>query len=202
MGGFISVLAAAGMRIEPVCAAWAITANRLVRPDLNRLTRELLARLITIDRPQALLFAMHGAQTAESADDTEGHFLRKVREALGPGIPIVVTLDLHANVTEAMVANASAIVGYKTYPHIDMFETGARAASLALRIVSGEVKPAMAFRKLPLIVPAENMQTTSGPMHRLVERGMALEDAGEAESVSIFGVQPWLDIPEMGCSVI
>jgi microcystin degradation protein MlrC len=202
MGGFIDVLSAAGMSIEPVCAAWAITANRLVRSDLNRLTREFLDRLSTIAPPQAFLFAMHGAQTAESADDTEGYLLSKARDALGPEIPIVVTLDLHANVTEAMIANASAIVGYQTYPHVDMFETGARAARLALRILSGEVKPSMAFRKLPLIVPAENMQTTSGPMRRLIERGMALEDAGDAEIVSIFGVQPWLDIPEMGCSVV
>jgi microcystin degradation protein MlrC len=196
MGGFIDVLAAAGTQIEPVCAAWAITANRLVRSDLNRLTREFLARLTAIGRPQALLFALHGAQTAESVDDTEGYFLSKARAALGPDIPIVVTLDLHANVTRAMVANASAIVGFQTYPHIDMFETGVRAASLALRILSGEVKPTMAFRKLPLIVPAENMQTTSGPMRRLIE------STGTAEVVSIFGVQPWLDIPEMGCSVV
>src|SRR5438046_5079 len=95
MGGFIDVLSAAGMRIEPVCAAWAITANRLVRSGLDRLSREFLDRLSAIDRPEALLFALHGAQTAESADDTEGHFLRKAREILGPGIPIVVTLDLH-----------------------------------------------------------------------------------------------------------
>src|SRR5882762_7251793 len=182
--------------LESSPSAWAITANRLVRSGLNRLTRELLARLSAINRPQALLFAMHGAQTAESVDDAEGYFLSQAREALGPDIPIVVTLDLHANVTTAMVANASAIVGYQTYPHIDMFETGVRAAKLALRILSGEVKPTMAFRKLPLIVPAENMQTTSGPMRRLIE------NVGECEVASIFGVQPWLDIAEMGCSVV
>jgi microcystin degradation protein MlrC len=202
MGGFIDTLSAAGVPIEPICAAWAITANRLVRRDLERLTHEFLARLRAIDPPQALLFAMHGAQTAESADDTEGYLLRLTREALGPDIPIVVTLDLHANVTRAIVEHASAIVGYQTYPHIDMFETGVRGAKLALRILSGEVQPAMAMQKLPLIVPAENMQTTSGPMHLLIERGKALEKAGETEIVSIFGVQPWLDIPEMGCSVV
>src|SRR6478672_10577980 len=73
MAGFIDVLSAADVRIEPVCGAWAITANRLVRSDLNRLTREFLDRLSSIAPPQALLFAMHGAQTAESADDTEGY---------------------------------------------------------------------------------------------------------------------------------
>src|SRR5437867_759982 len=141
LGGFIDVLSAAGVPIDPICAAWAITANRLVRADFERLTREFLARLQAVDKPQAFLFAMHGAQTAESADDVEGHLLRQAREVLGPDVPIVVSLDLHGNVTQAMVANSSAIVGYQTYPHIDMFETGSRAARLALRIVSGEVKP-------------------------------------------------------------
>jgi len=86
-------------------------------PRLNRLTRELLARLSAINRPQALLFAMHGAQTAESVDDAEGYFLCKRGKRWDPISPSSVTLDLHANVTRAMVANASAIVGYQTYPH-------------------------------------------------------------------------------------
>jgi microcystin degradation protein MlrC len=83
-----------------------------------------------------------------------------------------------------------------------MYETGLKAARIALRILSGEARPALAFRKLPLIVPAENMQTTSGPMRRLIRRGQALERQGRAESVSVFGVQPWLDIDEMGGSVV
>jgi microcystin degradation protein MlrC len=202
MGGFIEVLSAARCRIEPVCAASAITANRLARADFGRLVKEFSHRLAKIRRPEALLFALHGAQTAEGADDAEGHLLGRAREVLGPEVPIVATLDLHANVTRAMAARADAIVGYHTYPHVDLFETGVKATRLALRILSGEVKPAMAFRKLPLIVPAENMQTTSGPMHRLMSRAERLERSGAAEAVSLFGVQPWLDIAEMGCSVV
>ncbi|MBP1779685.1 MAG: hypothetical protein H6Q86_5696, partial [candidate division NC10 bacterium] len=124
------------------------------------------------------------------------------RRVLGDAAPIVVTLDLHANVTCAMVEHATAIVGYHTYPHIDLYETGVKAARLLLRTLAGRVSPAMAFRKLPMIVPAENMQTTRGPMHRLIERGKALERDGRALAVSVFGVQPWLDIQEMGCSVV
>ena len=202
MAGFIQVLSAARIRILPVCGASAITANRLVRADFARLVREFTHRLAKIPRPAALLFALHGAHTAEGADDVEGLLLAKAREVLGPGIPIVATLDLHANVTRAMVSGADAIVGYHTYPHVDLFETGVKAARLALRMVSGEVKPAMAFRKLPLIVPAENMQTTRGPMHHLMNRAEKLEASGAGEAISLFGVQPWLDIPEMGCSVV
>ena len=202
MGGFIDVLSAARIRIAPICAAWAVTAGRMLRPDCNRLAHEFTAGLARISRPEALLLAMHGAQTAQGIDDVEGLFLAGARRVLGASVPIVVTLDLHANVTRAMVENATAIVGYRSYPHIDCYETGVRAARLLLRTLAGEVTPVMAFRKLPMIVPAENMQTTRGPMHRLIERGKTLERSGRALAVSVFGVQPWLDITEMGCSVV
>jgi len=202
MGGFIDVLTKARRKIQPVCAAWAITANRMLSDDFARLAAGFLKHLEAAGRPEALLFAMHGAQTAESCDDVEGTLLEEARKRIGPEVPIVVTLDLHANVTRRMVENSEAIVGYHTYPHVDMFETGQRAASLALRIVKGAVAPVMAFRKIPMIVPAENMQTTSGPMHRLIRSAQNLERSGKAERVSVFGVQPWLDIDEMGCSVV
>jgi microcystin degradation protein MlrC len=94
------------------------------------------------------------------------------------------------------------LIGYKTYPHIDLFETGQTGAHLLLRILDGKLRPTMAFRKLPLIVPAENMQTAAGPFGRLMQQAVEWERAGEAEAVSVFGVQPWLDVPEMGCSVV
>lgn len=202
MGGFIHVLEEAGLSIAPVCAAWAITANRLVRSDFERLAGEFLDQLASLPRPEAFLFALHGAQTADAEDDVEGYLLREARRVLGPDVPIIASLDLHANVTHAMVDNTNAIVGYHTYPHIDMFETGSRAALIAVRVVRGEARPVMAFRKLPLIVPAENMQTTVGPMARLIGCGQELEQAGQALAVSVFGVQPWLDIDEMGGSVV
>jgi microcystin degradation protein MlrC len=202
MGGFIDVLSAARVRMAPVCAAWAITAGRMVRRDYERLAGEFERHLARVRRPTALLLAMHGAQTAEGVDDVEGSLLAIARRVLGDTVPIVVTLDLHANVTRAMVEHATAIVGYHTYPHVDLYETGVKAAHLLLRTLAGKVRPVMRFRKLPMIVPAENMQTTSGPMHRLIERGKALERRGGALAVSVFGVQPWLDIQEMGGAVV
>jgi microcystin degradation protein MlrC len=93
-------------------------------------------------------------------------------------------------------------VGYHTYPHIDMFETGQKAARLMLRTLDGKCRPTMAFRKLPLIIPPENAQTHRGPMHPLIRAAQALERGGKAEAVSIFPVQPWMDIAEMGCAVV
>ncbi len=202
MGGFIDVLAAARVRAAPVCAAWAITAGRMIRKDFDRLARDFERHLAHVRKPDALLLALHGAHTAEGVDDVEGALLARARGVLGERVPIVATLDLHANVTRAMAAHATALVGYHTYPHIDLYETGVKAGRLLLQTLAGRVSPAMAFRKLPMIVPAENMQTTRGPMHLLIERSKALERSGKALAVSVFGVQPWLDIEEMGCSVV
>src|SRR5688572_9831081 len=202
MGGFIDVLTKARKQIAPVCAAWAITANRLLRADFERLSNDFASNLAATGKPEGLLLAMHGAQTAESADDVEGHMLGLAREILGPDIPIVLTLDLHANVTRAMTERATAIVGYHTYPHVDMFEVGQKAARLMLNTLAGKVRPTMAWRKLPLIVNAENQQTSRGPARRLFARAQALERAGKAEALSIFPVQPWMDIHEMGSAVV
>ncbi len=201
MGGFIDVLRRARATILPVCAAWAITANRLERAGFEKLANRF-AEELQAAKADALLLAMHGAQTAEGEDDVEGELLARARAILGPDRPIVVTLDLHANITREMVQVADAIVGYHTYPHVDLFETGRKAAELMLKIQRGAVKPTMAFRKLPLIVPAENCQTSSGPMHKLMRAAEALEAKGKAEAVSIFPVQPWMDIEEMGCAVV
>ncbi|MEO7142156.1 MAG: M81 family metallopeptidase, partial [Bryobacteraceae bacterium] len=202
MGGFLSVLAKSRKPVAPVCAAWAITASRLRRADFERLVEEFAAHLAAVRKPEGLLLAMHGAQTAEGTDDVEGHVLGRARQILGPDIPIVVTLDLHANVTRAMVERSTAIAGYHTYPHIDMYETGQKAAKLLLNTLSGKIRPVMAWRKLPLIVNAENQQTSHGPARRLWVRAEALERAGHAEAVSIFSVQPWMDIAEMGSAVV
>ncbi|MEO7652215.1 MAG: M81 family metallopeptidase, partial [Bryobacteraceae bacterium] len=202
MGGFLDVLTKAKAEVVPLSALWAITANRCVKADFERINTEFRQALQGAGPIDGLLLALHGAQTAEGEDDVEGHMLGIAREVLGAERPIVLALDLHANVTPAMVARSTAIVGYHTYPHVDMFETGQKAAKLMLRILRGDVKPAMAICKLPLIVNAENAQTSHGPSHKLIRRAQELEEKGKALAVSVFPVQPWMDIKEMGSAVV
>ncbi|MBL8231599.1 MAG: M81 family metallopeptidase [Bryobacterales bacterium] len=203
MGGFLDVLASKkGVTIAPVCAAWAITANRLVRADFERLLEEFRTHLTLHADAGGLLLAMHGAQTAEGADDVEGRVLEVARGVLGDEKPIVLTLDLHANITAAMIRHATAIVGYHTYPHVDMFETGRKAARLLLRTLKGKCRPVMRSVKLPLIVNAENSGSESGPFAKLMRLAESAEAKGKAEAVSLFPVQPWMDIEEMGCAVV
>lgn len=201
-GGILEVLENAGRSVVPIGAAWAITANRAVRADFTRLIDEFCARLEAAGKLDAIAFDMHGSMTAEGEDDVEGYVLERFRRIVGTEIPIVVTLDLHANVTAAMMRHATALVGYHTYPHVDMYETGAKAARLLLGILDGRIQPAMRWRKIPLIVNAENSQSSSGPFGALIGKAKEWEAAGKAEAVSVFPVQPWMDIPEMGSSVV
>ena len=202
MGGFLDGLGRVGRRIEPICTGWAVTAGRVRKSDFNRILHEFKKRLAAIRKPDAVLLALHGGQTAESDDDVAGRVICETRRIVGPSTPIVVTLDLHANVTRRMVENANVLFGYRTYPHIDLYETGLRGADLTHKILNGTLVPATVFRKLPLVVPAENMQTTSGPFGRLWAMANKFEGTKNMEAISLFGVQPWLDAAEMGASVV
>jgi microcystin degradation protein MlrC len=202
MGGFLSVLSQTRRKTIPLCAGWAVSGGRMLSRDFRRIRDEFTRQLMNLQRPEALLLALHGAQTADSEPDIAGALLAIARARLGPKVPIVATLDLHANITRRMISSATALIAYKTYPHIDLFETGQRAADLLLRILAGKMTPVMTYCKLPLIVPAENMQTTSGPFSNLMQHAEKLEQRMPNHYISILGVQPWLDVPEMGCSVI
>jgi len=201
--GFLNVLGNAAVDVRPLLAATATTGGRIRRTDYRRL-REMFVRHLESTIPvDGVLLALHGAMAAEETDDTEGDLLRAVRELVGPNTPIVATLDLHANVTEAMASSANALVGYRTWPHIDHYETGVAGAELLLRSLVGEVRPSTVLSKLPMIVPAENMHTSKGPMAEVFGVGDYCREQNPAIlSTSVFGVQPWMDIAEMGCATV
>jgi microcystin degradation protein MlrC len=162
---------------------------------------EALRRAVPVD---AVLLALHGAMVADRFPDVEGEVLHAVRQQIGTDVPLVVTLDLHANVTERMVRAADALVLYHTAPHIDVFETGQRGAVVLRRILVDRAKPVTAFQKMPLVVPAERANTEDpasvsfGLKHRLQE----LEARPGVLSAGLATVQPWLDIPDLGGAVI
>ena len=113
-----------------------------------------------------------------------------------------MTMDLHANVTRCCVEHADAIVGFRTSPHIDLRETGQRGAGVMLRMLQDGVRPAMAMVKIPMVVPAStHMHHLPGPFQRLMHAAEAAED-GSVLAASVFAVQPWLDIAEMGFATV
>jgi microcystin degradation protein MlrC len=151
-----------------------------------------------------ILLALHGAMVSQEEPDVEGAMLQAVRELIGPRIPVVVTLDLHANVTERMVRAADALILYHTAPHIDVFETGQRGAAVLRRILTGQARPVTAFQKLPLVVPAEraNTEDPASVSHGFKRQLQELETRPHVLAAGLAPVQPWLDIPEFGTSVV
>ncbi len=203
IGAFLDAAAGAGWTPVPLFAGWAITAGPLYQTEFSAMRRMVADTVSEAGPLDGILLALHGSMCAEDTGDCEGVLLEEIRRAAGHSCPLALTLDLHANLTTRMVSAADVIVAYRTYPHTDMYDTGLEAAALLGRVLRREFHPAMAMVKLPLIVPAENMQTSHGPFAEVwrVAAGCAAADPA-IQSVSVFGVQPWLDIQEMGCAVL
>lgn len=206
LGGFIQSLRSWPERPEVVglvrLPAWP--SGTATAETFEWLLRELLAAIETAGPCDAVLLALHGAMVSESEPDVEGAVLEAVRQRLGPNVPLVVTLDLHANVTERMVRNADAVVLYHTAPHIDVFETGQRAAKLLRRMLIDGVRPTMAFRKIPMVAPVERANTQDPASVSYRHRGELerLEYQPGVMAAGLATVQPWLDIPDLGSAVI
>ncbi len=148
----------------------------------------------------ALFLDLHGAMVVESTDDGEGDLLERLRR-LAPKLPIAVALDLHANVTEKMVANCDVIAGYKTYPHVDMYEAGDLAARILLRYMKGEIKPVMAWGNRPVLAQTLKMNTAEGAMRDFVAAAKQAEQQGLLAATA-FGGFPLADIPHAGLSAV
>jgi microcystin degradation protein MlrC len=156
LGGFFDGLAAEGLEAAPGFATFAVPSGTIAAEDFERIAGELVGSIGEVD---ALLVALHGATVSEKYRDADGEVLRRVREKVGAEMPIVVTLDLHANVSARMVELADAIVAYRTNPHLDQRERGEEAARLLARMLRGEVRPVMGFAAPPLAVPIAAQKT-------------------------------------------
>jgi microcystin degradation protein MlrC len=148
-----------------------------------------------------VLLHLHGAMVSESHEDAEGEFLARLRRRLGPEVPVVVTLDLHANVTQRMADNANALIAYRTYPHIDQYERAWQGAELLERAMQGEVRPKTVIARRAMLHGLDWGRTQRGPMAELLARGNAIEERGEALTVSICAGFPLADIYDAGPSV-
>jgi microcystin degradation protein MlrC len=202
VGGFLDVLEPAGVEIVPTVAANAVSSGPVTRTAFDHVRDAVLERLAAAGRVDAVLFALHGAMVLEDGPDGEGELLAAIRAAIGPSVPLLATLDLHATITPRMVEEADALIGYDTYPHIDLYETGMKGARLAMRAARGEVRPVALFARSPMLVPAEGMATAGEPMASLLADAKALETRPGVLAVSLFPVQPWLDVPRTGFCVM
>lgn len=201
LGGFVAAAREAGVELVPVFRALHWPAGPVERAFFDDLVGRLVEAVRGSGPLDGVLLALHGAICLEDDDDAEGLLLQAVR-AVAPGLPLVCSLDLHAHITRRMLEHCDALVGYHTCPHVDLFETGQRAARLLFRVLRGEARPQMAAVKLPMITSAERHDTVGGPLKPLYDRARALEARPDILAASIFPVQPWLDVAELGWTTV
>jgi microcystin degradation protein MlrC len=162
IGGFIDAARTLGWQLVPSSWCGAIPSAHVTEDAFERISASILA---DVNRGgfDAVYLDLHGAAVAEHVDDTEGELIARIRRVVGGDVPIVASLDLHANVTQRMLAEADALVSYRSYPHVDMAATGELAAQLlARRFKLGRREPT-AQRRLPFLIPLNAQSTWMEP---------------------------------------
>jgi microcystin degradation protein MlrC len=200
LAGFVEAAEANGWELVPTISAAASPSAHVTRDAFERVMKEMVDRIAAAGPIDAVYLDLHGAMVTEHHDDGEGEILARVRKVIGKDLPLVVSLDLHANVSPEMVEHADALIAYRTYPHIDMAATGrACAKHLALMLKTGQ-RFAKAFRQLPFLIPISWQCTNDQPTKGIYEKLAALESEA-VPTLSFAPGFPAADFRDCGPSV-
>lgn len=200
IAGAIETGQALGWEMVPTLWCAASPSAHVTEEAFERIAGRLLERIAQAGPLDGVFLDLHGAMLCEHLDDGEGELLRRLRALIGPDVPVAVALDLHANVTPLMVAQADLLESYRTYPHIDMTATGARAAGVLAQMVAGGTRPAKAFLQAPYLSAIAWQSTWGEPARGLYAH---LEElARDAAAMSFNMGFPAADFPDCGMSVL
>jgi len=188
--------------VIPTLLARALSGAPMWEETFLSLSNELLDRVKVACPVDGVLLVLHGAMMAEHEPDATGAILERLRAMMGPNVPIVGTLDLHANVTQRMVQEATALIGYHTAPHVDMYEAGQKAARVLVATIQGHLSPTAALVRLPMLLPPENSTHNWGPLAKVIDKALEMERTGAIVHGGIYPVQPWLDTEDVAASVV
>lgn len=199
--GFIDQAKILGHDLLPLLWCSASPSAHVTRDAYERIAGDLIAGIAKLQKLDAIYLDLHGAMVTEHLEDGEGELLERLRAVVGPDLPIVVSLDLHANLTERMVRHASALVVCRTYPHVDLAETGARSADVIDRLLR-HGPFAKAMRRAEFLVPLPWQCTLIDPAAALYAEVAAIEKEAKLASASFaFGFPP-ADIRECGPVIV
>ncbi|MCI0377887.1 MAG: M81 family metallopeptidase [Gemmataceae bacterium] len=217
MGGFIEGVEQHGAELLPIVMAWATPSGPVRQDVFEEIVGHLIAKLQEL-RPDGLLLALHGAMVCDAYPDGDGEVLARLRAALpsppggrgvggegaalGPDFPIVLTLDLHGNLSQRLIDLSTAAIAYRTCPHVDQRARGLEAASLLVRTLRGEIRPRQALAKPPVIVNIMAHDTSLPPLCTILEEARRLEQEPGILSVSVLPGFAYADVPQMGPSII
>src|SRR3954447_7999903 len=200
MAGFVPAAEANGWQLLPTIWCAASPSAHVTKDAYERVAEKIVGRIAAAGAIDAVYLDLHGAMVAEHLDDGEGEIIARVRNVIGPDLPLVVSLDLHANVTPLMVEQSDALIAYRTYPHIDMADTGRAAADHLALLLRSKQKLAKAFRQIPFLIPISWQCTNDQPCKSIYRKLAALE-SDKVPTLSFAPGFPAADFPDCGASV-
>lgn len=200
--GMLDAVAREGGVAVPGCAFRATSGGPVDHAVLESFISKTVTAMCATPDLDGVFVSLHGATQTTGEEDACGAALEAIRAEAGKGLVIAVSCDMHANITDRLSRNADFIAGYLTYPHIDHYETGFRAARFGMRMIRGEEPMHTARARIPMIVPASGYSSTEGAFKEILDRGAGLVNSGDILDFSVFQMQPWLDVSCASSSVL
>jgi len=197
--GMIDAAREAGAGIVAPVFANAVPSGPVDQPSLERMMDGIVAEVRK--GCDGVMLSLHGAMVAQDCIDPESELARRIRSVL-PGVPLAAALDFHANIGRGLIENADVVTGFWTFPHVDMAETGKRAARTLLAKLRGESTPVISWQWLPVLPHTAQCSPSREPMKHIMDRAIQAETSGEVLNASVFGGFPPSDAPETGISVV
>jgi len=203
IGGLLDGCDQEQLEAVPLLATFAVPSGTVASDAFETVAATLLHALQQALPLDGVLLALHGATVSQQFPDADGELCRRVRALAGPHVPVILTLDLHANISPLMVEQSNAIVCYRTNPHLDQRERGLEAASLMARTLRGEIRPVQAAAHPPWIIPIDQQNTAVEPAAGLYRRAQQMRDShSKLLSTSVAMGFYYADVAEMGASFV
>lgn len=202
VSGYIAGAERFGLALHPILVCSATPKGPVTDRAFEMLAESILSGLGEMSQLDGVLLALHGAMVVESFPSGDAELARRVRQAVGDSVPVIVTHDFHANIAPEITDYSDALITYKENPHIDTFERGLQAAEIMARFVRGEVRPAQAVVKPPMVYNIVFQHTKAEPLLPIVEESRSMEEDPRILAVSVSGGYQYADVPWMGPSVV
>lgn len=201
IGGMIAGARKNAFELLPLLFAGAVPSGIVTREAFETLAGMLLEDLAALTGPDGVLLVLHGAMVVDGLDDAEGELLRRARALVGDK-PIVATFDIHANLSEPMIEYADVLIGYDTYPHVDVYERGVEATDVIWKLLRHEIEPTIVFQPVPLLSVPQTQGTAQSPLRDIVARRGEMEQDPRVISISVGVGYPYADVARAGMSIL
>lgn len=202
VAGFLAINTEPDVEVVPLLYAWANPAGPITASAFETLLAEVLGMLRERGPWDAVLLAQHGAAVSEAFEDADLEIVSRIRDLVGPAVPIGVALDMHANISAGLVEQATVIVGFRTNPHIDARARAEEVGRLITATVRGTIHPTTAFESIPAVINIVRQSTLESPMREIMAAATSILDEPGILSVTVAEGYPYADVAQMGMSCL